>query len=662
MPYTGRWRGSKPEDAEWDPQKREMPRSSAGMRRESVDGWGVSRPLFASWTRGRRRRRGSLLDLLPLLLVCLLISLPGVVSQSTSSTSSGTSSATTAASSTTTRSSTTSASTTSASSTTTATPTLSLTSLPTTLSLPPLNTSHPLLQLSLPSSSSLYLTFSLCSLTSNTSLLPTVLLSTSSPPSFPLGSKSVSSPSSGGYGGSGLGYNRRSSKSGSTWRLTWSYGFGNWTYGAAGGADEVEVGVLLGLGLDAASGEVQDGADVGVGSGDVVVQLGVSADGPLHALTDASPHLGDTTPSSVLLFSPLLAASPQPQPSYPNYTLPGAQLVFPSFDLSSDSVSLNSSLDTNLTMIVIPTNSSPTAIGLDNSHCAVSALLTANTSLAGENNTILKTDEPGWMTISGEEGYRHYWVLGGDGFEAGGNYTAWVRDGSGVLSRPAWFAMKQDDFPCQLLLPTTLCPGIGYSTPLPQNTTQSLTPSGSLISNTSPLTSLPDELAEVLQANLEAFSASLTVQACGRDLYSHVSSCADCFAAYREWLCRVVVPQCGVTPTNTTTSDYDDDDDTNTTTFPLPSTLPRTPTTPRNPSLPSSLFPYSYTELLPCLGVCNAADRACPVGMGVRCPKRKVNAAESYAFVGRGHDWGDGSGGEQGWESGNRWGARWCNG
>nr|KIR84607.1 calcium channel [Cryptococcus tetragattii IND107] len=469
------------------------------------------------------------------------------------------------------------------------TPTSSFKSLPTTVSLPPLSISHPLLQLSLPSTStsSLYLTFSICSLTSNPTMLPTVLISTSSPASFNLGSKPIRDASAGGVPTSsgGQGYNFKSGKNGVTWGLQWSNGFGNWTLN---GTSEPQVNLLLGLGLG------NDGRTLnttGVGNGNVVP--------------------------------------------------------------------LNSSLSSNLTLIVIPTNSSPTFTGLDYSICAINAA-SANNSVSGVDNTILKSVQPEWMTVGEEQGFRSYWVLGD--LTEQGNYTAWVSDDKGVLSQPAWFTTKSADFPCQLVMPNDVCPNLGYSAPLDANSTAVTSPSGVTISSTAPIQTLPDELLEPIIQNLEAFSTSLLSNACGRDLFSHVSSCLDCYSAYRDWLCRVVVPQCGTaanSSTSATAIEAATSTSTSSGTFPTPSTILRTPSSPRNPSLP--IPSYSYYELLPCMSSCNRADRSCPVSMGIRCPKRKVNAAKSYAFVGDDHSYGDGSA-EQGVAAQNRWGNRWCNG
>lgn len=211
-------------------------------------------------------------------------------------------------------------------------------------------------------------------------------------------------------------------------------------------------------------------------------------------------------------------------------------------------------------------------------------------------------------------------------------------------------------------MPNDVCPNLGYSAPLDANYTAVTSPSGVTISSTAPIQTLPDELLEPIIQNLEAFSISLLSNACGRDLFSHVSSCLDCYSAYRDWLCRIVVPQCGTaanSSTSATAIEAATSTSTSSGTFPNPSTILRTPSSPRNPSL--RIPSYSYYELLPCMSTCNRADRSCPVSMGIRCPKRKVNAAKSYAFVGDDHSYGDGSA-EQGVASQNRWGKRWCNG
>jgi hypothetical protein len=130
-----------------------------------------------------------------------------------------------------------------------------------------------------------------------------------------------------------------------------------------------------------------------------------------------------------------------------------------------------------------------------------------------------------------------------------------------------------------------MCPSVAYAAPFDVNAT----------SSTSPLTSLPDNITSILTSSLQSFSTSLLSQACGRDYYSHVSTCADCYAAYRDWLCRVLVPRCADAVSSTTAD-------------PPAATVSRTAANPRDPGIytPS----YDYVELLQRIGlvprVCNS--------------------------------------------------------
>ncbi|OCF45449.1 hypothetical protein I317_00695 [Kwoniella heveanensis CBS 569] len=564
----------------------------------------------------------------------------------------------------------------SSSSTASSTRTYSLPSIPTSLSLPALNTSSPAIQLDLPSISSIYLTFSICTLTSNQTLLPNILVSTDDPPNFDLtsSSKLVNDASSGGLGSGKTGWNQRTGKNGGTWLINWKNGFGNFTIasssstssddgddgGVQGDSDPVETGELVPISIlfDLGTEDGDDGE--GAVTGDMVIQMSASTNGPLNTISPSLPLLGDTTSSLALLFSPLLVSTSREEPTYPNYTLPSPQLVFEPFSaLGSDNnalspISGNSSLaHTNLSLAIIPTASSPTNQGLDYSICAIRQTVNSTGDLAGDSsgNIVLKTavDEPQWSMLNEEEGYRHFWAVGG--LTAEGNYTAWVMNDQGVLAGPIWFVMKQ-----------------AYAAPLPANST---TDGDTNTSVDSPIQSLPDETAALLTSNLESFKTSLLSHACGRDLYSHVSGCGDCFEAYRDWLCRTVVPRCGgANGTSTATADSSSGSSSNSSdssdTFPSPKIVHRTPS---SNSSESELNPLSalpsiseeYDLLLPCLSSCNKVDRACPVDMGFRCPRRTVNAELDYAF------WGDdnsvGHGGKDDLVSSyDRYGRRWCNG
>src|SRR6267154_3698610 len=70
-------------------------------------------------------------------------------------------------------------------------------------------------------------------------------------------------------------------------------------------------------------------------------------EGPFHQHLSIPPFLGDTTSNEALIFSPSFAPAPNNQPTYPNYTLPPANLSQP-----------NPPSSPNFTLVLSPTSSS----------------------------------------------------------------------------------------------------------------------------------------------------------------------------------------------------------------------------------------------------------------------------------------------------------------
>jgi len=140
---------------------------------------------------------------------------------------------------------------------------VSTSSLPLTVALPPLNTSTQAYDLSITSASpitSLYLTLSICSVGSNTSIIPAVLVALD-PENFDIDENSVSDRASGGVEKA-----NRKARGADVWALAWDKGFANWTYVDDEGADSV----VMRIGF--AEGEE-------VSEGNVVIQLGASVEG-----------------------------------------------------------------------------------------------------------------------------------------------------------------------------------------------------------------------------------------------------------------------------------------------------------------------------------------------------------------------------------------------
>lgn len=95
---------------------------------------------------------------------------------------------------------------------------------------------------------------------------------------------------------------------------------------------------------------------------------------------------------------------------------------------------------TGYNIIVVPTASSPTEQGLDNSICAARLGRNSTGDVLGSARTVMNRTEPIWTRIGPDgAGYRVAWGIGG--LQSESNYTVWVEH-EGVLSAPAWSSTK----------------------------------------------------------------------------------------------------------------------------------------------------------------------------------------------------------------------------
>ncbi|KLT44760.1 hypothetical protein CC85DRAFT_283391 [Cutaneotrichosporon oleaginosum] len=440
-----------------------------------------------------------------------------------------------------------------------------------------------------------------------------------------------------------------------SWQIVWDNGFGNWTYGVdrswnVARYSAVAPAILIGRGIN--DDIVLD--PTLVGAGNVTVYLGYTVlDTPpgehfdytkVGGIDATHPYFGDSSATEALVFSPLRLVDKPPEPTYPNYTLPGAELPLPDFQAilnGSESTRNNTFLFGGraqaVTFVVLPTSSTPSA--LSNSAAAIQEQVER---LPSEDMPTLNVNGSAWTTVGGTAGFRDYAVFGN--LKPSTNYTVWAVGADGItMSQPAWFTTKQASFNCPLLLPTSMCPGVAYASPLSDNPAT--------------LTSVPQPYADFIAASLRAFEVSVLSGACGRDRYSFISSCADCYAAYREWLCRLVLPQCAGDEVPFVDVDPRGPQ--------APFRLDRTLETPRNSNLSSETgpptYPIDYVELMPCINTCTRVDQRCPSSLQWNCPRRHFNANESYAYVSDSNNRGDGSA-HTGWAATDVYGNRWCNG
>ncbi|TCD65161.1 stretch-activated cation channel mid1 [Steccherinum ochraceum] len=382
-------------------------------------------------------------------------------------------------------------------------------------------------------------------------------------------------------------------------------------------------------------------------------QLGVSDTGPIHSGDIGSPLLGDTTSNQALLFSPAFAPPPKIDPTYPNYTLPAANLTFPAAPSDPPSFQL----------FIAPTDAFASA-GIPMTGCAV----TEAASTAGNGMLLVTPQQSEGLWLRDDDGWRWQWVV--QGLTPSTNYTAFaVQDGTKV-SDEIMFVTKSAAFSCPLVHSLPYCPRTAYAMPL------SPPPSPKVAHDAS---TLPSSLTDPLLSYFTNFTVSLLTHPCGRDMYSPLVSCADCQEAYRKWLCAVSLPRCseprpgdpiqGAPPSKRKRQQssltslagslhiFGSDDDPQ---VPLSALSPQpTSQPPRNANLPA--FTSNYDELLPCLETCTEVDRACPIMLGFKCPVKKFTASQSYGvgFVDTGEE-GEQGGGITGALQ-DRYGNVWCN-
>lgn len=218
---------------------------------------------------------------------------------------------------------------------------------------------------------------------------------------------------------------------------------------------------------------------------------------------------------------------------------------------------------------------------------------------------------------------------------------SWFRGFHSCACGPAHILRAITADSCRLVFDVPACPAVAYAVPAP--------------------TSLATEdllsfFNETISASFANFSRTLTTFPCDKNpygLYSVVSKCSDCADAYRDYLCAVTMPRCddapAGSPLNSTLPDQYGSAGNLLASWALPSSYQtsllrtdpfasRTPLFgPRNlsttlPDLFSRSYPptaenlaretpFPYTEIPPCLDVCNLVQARCPPFLQFVCPK-----------------------------------------
>lgn len=142
--------------------------------------------------------------------------------------------------------------------------------------------------------------------------------------------------------------------------------------------------------------------------------------GSIHELLTDLPFFGDTTSNQALLFSPPFQMIENIQPTYPNFTLPAANMSQPPLPTTFP----------NYTIILSPTSS-----GLANGLQTGCFLSNQNSSGTIANETIWARDD---------EGFRTQWLMGG--LTPSTNYTAFVLQNNTKVSGPIFFTTKSGQY------------------------------------------------------------------------------------------------------------------------------------------------------------------------------------------------------------------------
>ena len=137
---------------------------------------------------------------------------------------------------------------------------------------------------------------------------------------------------------------------------------------------------------------------------------------PIHEALPILPFFGDTTSNQALLFSPPFETIDNIQPTYPNYTLPAANLSQPPLPATFP----------NYTLVLSPTSS-----GLANGLQTACFLSSQNASGTIANESLWARDD---------EGFRTQWLM--DGLMPSTNYTAFALQSNTKVSGPIFFATK----------------------------------------------------------------------------------------------------------------------------------------------------------------------------------------------------------------------------
>ncbi|EPE09730.1 calcium influx-promoting protein ehs1 [Ophiostoma piceae UAMH 11346] len=202
-----------------------------------------------------------------------------------------------------------------------------------------------------------------------------------------------------------------------------------------------------------------------------------------------------------------------------------------------------------------------------------------------------------------------------------------VAGGGGKLSRATSFTTKGANVNCEVVYNLTFCNETAYA--VPSNPTR--------FTDATELARVYDDYASNMFSLFKNALAQIPCEAPDTQRYSLARGCADCEAAYKNWLCSVAIPRCADFNDNSTYlqpraigQPFPDG------TFLNPSIASQYPNTSaynasRNAFIDETIAPGPYKEVLPCDDLCYGLVQSCPSDIGFTCPlPRHIGFNTSY--------------------------------
>lgn len=168
----------------------------------------------------------------------------------------------------------------------------------------------------------------------------------------------------------------------------------------------------------------------------------------------------------------------------------------------------------------------------------------------------------------------------------------------GAVYQPFEFTTMENNA-CELIYDLDFCDKVAYSVPSSSNMKQD------------ELKQAYDNRAEELYGNFSKALQQIPCDTISDAIFSPITSCKQCAASYKNWLCAITIPRCltrNITgyknrPVNDSRSEFINEE---------------------------IVPPLDYYEVLPCVNVCHAIARDCPAQFGFRCPTKISQISKSY--------------------------------